>query len=304
MRSSSTAAVLRTVVRTPVALIGAVILLVVVVAAFGAPLLAPYPQEAIDMGSRLAGPSGSHLLGADELGRDTLSRLMYGARVSLLVAVASVLLAAVVGVVLGGLAAVWSKWFQTLVLRLTDILLAFPEVLVAILLMAIFGTSMVNVVIAIGAAYAPRFIRLTWSSLLVIREQTYVEAARGAGTSTLRILFRHMLPNIMPVLLVQATLSLGYVILVESALSFLGLGVQPPQASLGSMINSSQLYLTQSMYPVIFPGLVIMLTVLALNFVGDALAEGLDPRLRSQAGSTADPEPAPVGAPAGSGVSA
>jgi peptide/nickel transport system permease protein len=286
---STIAATIYAALRNPVAGTAAVFLLLVVLAAIFAPVLSPHPPEAVSLDDRLAAPSGTHWLGTDELGRDLLSRLMSGARVSLTVSVASVCLAAAVGVLLGGLAAVRGRLFQGIVMRLTDVMLSFPEILLAIVLMAVLGASLTNVVIAIGISYAPKFLRLTWSSLLVVREQTYVEAARSSGTGTMRILLRHMLPNILPVLLVQATLSLGFVILVESALSYLGLGVQPPQASWGSMINSSQLYLTQSPYAVIFPGLVIMLTVLALNFLGDALAEGLDPRLRGQTGEVARP---------------
>lgn len=289
-RTRTAAGALRALIASPTALVGAVILVVVIGCAIAAPLLMPYGPEEIDLEAKLAGPSGKHWLGTDELGRDTLTRLMYGARVSLAVSATSVLAAAVVGVVLGGLAAVWSRWFQTAVLRLTDIVLSFPEVLLAIVLIAVLGPSMVNVVIAIAVSYAPKFLRLTWSSLLVVREQTYVEAARAAGTGTVRNLSRHMIPNVMPVVLVQVTLSLGYAILVESTLSFLGLGVQPPQASWGSMINNSQLYITQSAWATIFPGLAILLTVLALNFLGDHLAERLDPRLRrGAAGGTAGP---------------
>lgn len=265
-----------------------VILVIVVLSAVFAGILAPYPQDQADLVKRFEAPSAQHWLGTDELGRDILSRLMYGAQVSLFVSVSAVALAMVVGIALGGIAAVGPSWVQTAILRFADVLLGFPEILMAIVLMAILGPSILNVVLAVGIAYAPRFIRLTWSSLLVVREQTYVEAARAAGTRTATILFRHMLPNILPVLLVQITLSLGHVVLVESALSFLGLGVQPPQASWGSMINSAQLYISQSPYPVLFPGLAIMLTVLALNFLGDALAEGGDPRLRTRAADSTD----------------
>lgn len=300
-RAHAMAGALRALIVNPTALVGAVILLVVVVSAVAAPLIAPYGPEEIDLDAKLAGPSSGHWFGTDELGRDTLTRLMYGARVSLAVSATSVLVAMLVGVALGGLAAVWSRWFQTAVLRLTDVVLSFPEVLLAIVLIAVLGPSMVNVVIAIAVAYAPRFLRLTWSSLLVVREQTYVEAAQAAGTGTVRTLARHMIPNVMPVILVQVTLSLGYAILVESMLSFLGLGVQPPQASWGSMINNSQLYITQSAWATIFPGVAILLTVLALNFLGDHLAERLDPRLRSSAAADSG---TPGGAVAGTGAAA
>lgn len=268
--------------------VSVLILAVVGLSAIFASALAPYSQDENNLTGRFAAPSVEHWLGTDELGRDILSRLMFGAQVSLFVSITAVALAAIVGVVLGGIAAVGPAWLQSTILRLADILLGFPEILMAIVLMAILGPSILNVVLAVGIAYAPRFIRLTWSSLLVIREQTYVEAARAAGTGTAVILFRHMLPNILPVLLVQITLSLGNVVLVESALSFLGLGVQPPQASWGSMINSAQLYISQSPFPVLFPGLAIMITVLALNFLGDALAEAGDPRLRTRAGDSND----------------
>jgi peptide/nickel transport system permease protein len=281
----------RTVLRSPTAAIGVVVLAVLVLATVTVSFWAPFPPDAIDINSQFASPSWHHLLGADELGRDTLTRLIYGGRVSLLVSVESVALATVVGVLLGGMAATWGGWVQTVVMRVTDVFLAFPEILLAIVLMAVMGPSQTNIVLGIGAAYVPRFIRLSWSALLVVREQTYVEAARASGTRRMRLLARHMIPNIMPVLLVQITLCLGWVILVESSLSYLGLGVQPPTASWGTMISAAQSYIQQSPYLVIFPGVAIMLTVLALNFVGDALSEALDPRFRSEAGASTESIP-------------
>ena len=279
----------RSALRNPVAAIAAGALLLLILTAILGPWLSPYSSDEINLLGAFAAPSREHWLGTDELGRDLLTRLMAGARVSLTVSGAAVGLAAFIGVLLGGLAAVRGRLVQGVILRLSDVMLSFPKILTAIVLVAMFGASMVSIVLALGISYVPRFLRLTWSSLLVVREQTYVEAARASGAGTIRILLRHMLPNILPALLVQVTLSLGFVILVESSLSYLGLGVQPPDASWGSMIDNSQLYVTQSPYAVIFPGLAILFTVLVLNFLGDELADSLDPRLRGHTGDTAPP---------------
>jgi peptide/nickel transport system permease protein len=268
------------IARDPLSLVGATILIVAIIAAAAAPLLAPYDPNYIDVVHRLEVPTRAHLLGTDEIGRDLLSRIMYGGRVSLTLSFLSIGFAATIGMLLGGIAGLIGGWLDVLLMRVADILLSFPAILFAIVLIAFLGVSLTNVVIAIAVAYTPSFMRVAYSSTIVAAEQGYVEAARAAGTREWRVLRRHVLPNILPVFLVQFTLSLAGAILVESSLSFLGLGVQPPQPSWGSMISDGQLYFSQSPFPTLFPGLTIMLVVLGFNFLGDGLAESLDPRLR------------------------
>jgi ABC-type dipeptide/oligopeptide/nickel transport system permease subunit len=275
----------RYLLRRPSSVASVLVLVVVVSAAIFAPLIAPSDPNLITGALPLQGPNAQHWLGTDEIGRDVLSRVIFGARVSLMVAVSAVAVAAVVGIVAGGLASSYGRWVESLVLRSTDVLLVFPEILLAIVLMALLGVSLVNVVIAIAVAYVPRFVRLTWSSLLVIREDLFNQAARVSGASELQILVRHQLPNILPTLSVLATTSLASAVLVESALSFLGLGVQPPNPSWGSMISSGTSYISQDPWVTIVPGFAILLTALAFNLLGDAIAEGLNPRLR-QAGDS------------------
>lgn len=285
---------LANLLRRPTAAAGAALLVLAALSAVFAPWVAPHDPYHINASGTLRPPGGGYLLGTDELGRDTLSRLIYGGRVSLSVALGAVLVAAVVGVAAGGVASVFGRWIEALVLRVTDILLVFPEILLAIVLMALLGLSMTNVVIAIAVAYVPRFVRLTWASLLVLREEPFVQAARVSGSSQARIMVRHLLPNILPVLAVQATTSLASAVLVESSLSFLGLGVQPPRASWGSMINSGLAYFGQDAWVTVFPGIAILLTALSFNFVGDAIAEGLNPRLRGPGEPATVAEPAAV----------
>jgi peptide/nickel transport system permease protein len=270
----------RFLLREPLALTGVVVLTAAIVSAVFAHQLAPYDPNYIDVAHRLQHPTAQHWFGTDELGRDLLSRIMYGGRVSLLVAGLSIAIAAIVGTFLGGTAGLLRGPVETIIMRISDILLSFPAILFAIVLIAFLGVSMTNVVVAIAVAYVPSFIRVAQSSTLVASQQGYVEAARAVGTRESRILTRHVLPNILPVVLVQSTLGLAGAILVESSLSFLGLGVQPPLASWGSMISAGQLYFTQSAWSTVFPGLAIMLVVLGFNFVGDGLTDLLDPRLR------------------------
>lgn len=264
----------------PGVIAGAAMLCVVAGASVLAPWLAPYSPNFIDFPHRLVAPTGAHLLGADELGRDTLSRLLYGGRVSLSVSLLSVIVALVVGAGSGGVAGVFTGWVESCVMRVADIILTFPAILLALVTIAVLGTSEANVVAAIALAYAPTFTRVTWSSLLSTREQGYVEAARALGVGEIRLLVRHILPSIRSVLVVQASLSLAGAILVESTLGFLGLGVQPPQASWGAMIASGQLYIQQSIFVTLFPGMAIIITILAFSFLGDGLSDVLDPRLR------------------------
>jgi peptide/nickel transport system permease protein len=252
---------------------------VVMVAAVAAPWLAPYPPT--DMGSDLlVPPSLGHLFGTDDLGRDIFSRVIYGASVSVLVGVISMGTAAILGVPLGLLSGYRGGWVDTAIMRVLDGLMAFPAILLAIAIMAVLGPSLQNAMIAIGVIYIPPFARIVRASVLSLREQEFVDAARGLGAVNARIVFRHILPNCLSPVIVQASLGMGYAILVEAALSFLGLGVQPPQASWGSMLAEGRGFLDSAPWFATFPGLAIFVTVLGLNFLGDRLREALDPRLR------------------------
>jgi len=251
----------------------------VALAAAAAPWLAPYPPN--DMGvDLLAAPTLGHPFGTDDLGRDILSRVIHGASVSVVVGLIAVGTAALVGVPLGLLAGYRGGLTDTLVMRVLDGLMAFPAILLAIAIMAVLGPSLQNAMIAIGVIYVAPFARIVRASVLSLREREFVDAARGLGAGALRVVVRHVLPNCLSPVIVQASLGMGYAILVEAALSFLGLGVQPPQASWGSMLAEGRGFLDRAPWFATFPGLAIFVTVLGLNFVGDRLREALDPRLR------------------------
>jgi len=261
----------------PYAAVAAVAL--VVVAALGAPWLAPYSPTEMDA-DLLAPPGARHLFGTDDLGRDVLSRVIHGASVSVLVGVISMGTAAGVGVPLGLLSGYRGGLVDTVIMRLLDGVMAFPAILLAIAIMAVLGPSLPNAMLAIGVIYIPPFARIVRASVLSLREREFVDAARGLGAGSLRIVGRHVLPNCVSPVIVQLSLGMGYAILVEAALSFLGLGVQPPQASWGSMLAEGRGFLDRAPWFATFPGLAIFVTVLGLNFVGDRLREALDPRLR------------------------
>lgn len=251
----------------------------VAVAAVAAPWLAPYPPN--DMGvDLLASPSLVHPFGTDDLGRDILSRVIHGASVSVVVGLIAVGTAAAVGVPLGLLAGYRGGLTDTVLMRVLDGLMAFPAILLAIGIMAVLGPSLQNAMIAIGVIYVPPFARIVRASVLSLREREFVDAARGLGAGATRVVLRHVLPNCLSPVIVQASLGMGYAILVEAALSFLGLGVQPPQASWGSMLAEGRGFLDRAPWFATFPGVAIFVTVLGLNFVGDRLREALDPRLR------------------------
>ncbi len=248
-------------------------------AVFG-PLLAPYDPNLIHPGDRLAPPSGAFWLGADELGRDVLSRALYGARISIIVGVLVVLIAGLIGVTIGLVSGYAKGLVDGVAMRVMDVLFAFPTLLLAMAVVAVLGTEFRNLVIALAVVYVPAFARVTRASTLTVMEEPYIEAARAVGLTHRRIMFRYVLPNITAPVLVQATISLAYAILVEASLSYLGLGVQPPDASWGSMLATGKPYIEQSAWVCVVPGVAIMLTVLGFNLLGDALRDALDPRLR------------------------
>lgn len=265
----------------PAVLVGAFLLLVTVTGAVFAPLLAPYDPVAINAPDRLQGPSASHPLGTDQYGRDTLSRILYGGRTSLSVAGSSILFATVVGGALGLLAGYLRGSFDVLVMRVTDVLLSFPAILLAIALIAFYGNSIVNLVLAIGVVYTGPFVRVARAAVFTVREELYVEAAQALGARGWRVVVLGILPNITAPLIVEITLRLAYAVLTEASLSFLGLGPPPPTPSWGQMIAEGQRFLALSPWAAVAPGLVIMLSVLGFNLLGDGLRDLTDPRLRS-----------------------
>jgi len=259
--------------------VGAALILIVVLGALAAPLLAPYDPVALNVPDRLLGPRDAHPFGTDEFGRDILSRTLYGARLSLLVGALVTALAATVGVLVG-LAAGSSPRADRILMRIMDGLMAFPDVLLAIGLMAALGPSARNVVLSLGFVYTPRIARVVRAAVLVVIRLEYVEAARAVGASGARILARHILVNCASPVIVQGTFITAYAMLGEAALSFLGVGVPPQVPTWGGIISAGQVYLRQAPWISIFPGLAIIVSVLALNLLGDGLRDFLDPRLR------------------------
>ena len=257
--------------------IGAVLTLAVLVVAAGAPWLAPEDPNAQDLTRRLEGPSPGHPLGFDELGRDVLSRLVSGARVSVVVGLSVVFLAGTIGTAIGALAGYAGGRWDTLLMRATDVFLAFPGILLAIALVAVLGPALEHVVLALVVIGWVGYARLVRGQVLTLREQEFVVAARAQGARPLRILLKHVLPNVLPVLVVQASLGMAAAILAEASLSFLGLGIQPPTASWGAMINAGRSHLLGAPHLTLFPGLAILATVMGLNFLGDGLVDVLDP---------------------------
>ena len=267
-------------VRTPLAVAGAVIVAAYLVAAAGAPLLSPDDPLLMHTQALLAPPGGGHAFGTDQFGRDLLARLLYGARSSLAVAFGSVALALALGGLAGILGGYHGGVLDNVLMRTMDVIFAFPAVLLAIAIMAVAGTAVGNVILAIGIVYTPQFARVIRASTLETRGLEYVEAAGALGAGTLRILSRHVLPNISAPLIVQTSLSLSFAILTESALSFLGLGTQPPTPSWGNMLAEARRFMVLAPWTAITPGAAIALIVLGFNLLGDGLRDLLDPRLR------------------------
>jgi peptide/nickel transport system permease protein len=262
------------------AVVGLVVIAVMIVLALLAPLLAPYDPIATSWTLVRKPPSALHWFGTDDLGRDILSRVIYGTRASLMAGAISVGIAFGVGVPIGLLSGYRGGFVDALISRITDAMLACPFLILAIALAAFLGPSLSNAMIAIGITTTPIFVRLTRGQTMNVKVEDYVEAARAVGTPPWRIAQMHILPNIMPALLVQATLSIAAAIIAEAALSFLGLGQQPPAPSWGSMLNAAQRFLTNAPWMAIWPGLGIFLLVLSFNLVGDGLRDALDPRER------------------------
>jgi peptide/nickel transport system permease protein len=262
------------------AMAGLAVVVLVIAVALLAPFIAPYDPTAQSYSTIRKPPTGAHLFGTDEVGRDILARIIYGARASLAAGLVSVAIAIGIGVPLGLLAGYLGGLVDGLISRLTDAMLACPFLILAIALAAFLGPSLTNAMIAIGITATPIFIRLTRGQVLTVKSELYVEAARAVGIRGWRIAVEHVLPNVMPQLLVQASLTVATAIIAEASLSFLGLGQQPPAPSWGAMLNTAQRFLTNAPWMAIYPGLAIFVTVLSFNLLGDGLRDALDPRAK------------------------
>jgi peptide/nickel transport system permease protein len=271
--------VLRRLATRPPTILGGLVALGIITVAVAAPVVAPWDPAANDFEAILSPPTPAHPLGTDELGRDVLSRVIWGARTSMQAGILAALLAVVVAVPIGLVAGYYRGPLDTLVMRLTDAFLAFPFLIVAVLLTAILGPSLQNAAMAIGLVQIPKLVRVTRGEVLGLREEAYVQAAIADGAPDRSIIFSHILPNALNVLLVQATVILPFAILAEATLSFLGLGVQPPTPSWGVMLTAAQPFLSTGPWLAIAPGLAILVATLSFNLIGDGLRDVLDPRL-------------------------
>jgi peptide/nickel transport system permease protein len=259
----------------------ATIVIVLLIIAF-APVVAPYDPIEVDTTNTQQAPSLTHPFGTDTIGRDILSRIIFGGRLSLFVGVLAIAIAAGIGVPLGMIAGYYGSWIDRVISRLIDILLAFPGILLALAVVAVLGSSLINASIAVGIALIPGFVRLVRGSYLTARENVYVEAARVIGVGNVRIMFRHIMPNVVASVMVLVTVAIGWAIIIGSSLSFLGLGVQAPTAEWGADLSAGREWVRTAWWMSTFPGLAIMIVILAVNLLGDGLRDALDPRLRNR----------------------
>jgi peptide/nickel transport system permease protein len=264
----------------PVVVVGLVIIAFFILSAVLASVVAPYDPNAIDVANALQSPSGSHLLGTDALGRDTLSRVIYGARTSLIIGLAVVTAAALIGGLLGLVAGFMGGWMNVIVMRFMDALMAFPMIVLGLVIIAGLGGGMRNLIIALTIGMLPIYTRLMCAQVMTVKHNDFVMAARASGAGLWRIMLRRVLPNSFPPYIVLMTMMLGGAVMAEAGLSFLGLGITPPTAAWGSMVNDGQQYLTTSPWLAFAPGFALMLVVFSFNVVGDGLRDALDPRLR------------------------
>lgn len=274
------AAVWRRLRRNRGALVGMLVLTIFALSGLVAPWLAPYDPYRSDLEGSLAGPGPTHLLGTDELGRDILSRIIYGARLSMVIGGISVSIGVILGVPIGLFAGYFGGRIDLFSQRAIDVLLGFPSIILAIVLVTMLGVGLVNVMIAVGIVSVPTYARLIRGQVLSLKTQEFVEAARALGAGSVRIVLRHIFPNTLAVLIVQTTLQVASAILAAAALGFLGLGVQQPTAEWGAMLSTARQYIQLAPHTLIFPGLAIMLTVMGFNLLGDGLRDALDPRMK------------------------
>jgi peptide/nickel transport system permease protein len=262
------------------ALAGALIVLIFVLLALLAPYIAPYEPNKMQIANKLQGPSAEHWLGTDDKGRDILSRILYGSRISLTVGILSTVLGATIGIVLGIVSGYYGRWVDSLIMRICDVLLAFPGILLALAIVSVLGASTVNVIIAVAFFAIPTFARIVRGSTLAVKKLEYIDAIKAMGARDSRIIFRHILPNITSPIIVQATLYIASAIITAAALSFLGMGTQPPDPEWGTMLSQGRSYIRQAPHITLFPGLVILLVVVGFNLFGDGLRDALDPKTK------------------------
>ena len=263
------------------AVVGAGIVVFFVLLAIFGPLIAPYGMNEQSLANRLLAPSGEHWFGTDDLGRDIFSRILYGARLSIWVGFASVIMSVIVGTFLGIIAGYYGRWIDTIISRIFDIMLAFPSILLAIAIVSILGPSLTNALIAIAIINIPTFGRLVRSKVLSVKQEEYILAAKAIGMKNTRILWKHILPNSMTPVIVQGTLAIATAIIECAALGFLGLGAEAPAAEWGKMLADSRGYLMNAPWALFFPGIAIMLTVIGFNLMGDGLRDALDPKMKN-----------------------
>lgn len=266
--------------RNKAAMLGLVIFLVGVLIAVFAPLIMTHDYAAMDVAARLQGPSAEHFFGTDELGRDLFSRVIYGSRYSLAIGVCAILLAAVIGVILGVIAGYFGGWVDNLIMRFLDVIQSIPALLLVIVIAAVLGTGFAMTVLALSVSYIPAIARLLRASILEVREQEYIEAAHSINCSKHQIIIQHILPNSFAPVIVNLTMGVAGCITASATLSFIGLGVRPPEPEWGALLTGGREFMRTCPYMVIFPGIAIMITVLALNLFGDGLRDAMDPKLR------------------------
>jgi peptide/nickel transport system permease protein len=266
--------------RNRAGLAGAVVVLAVFLSAIFAPVVSPYAPNGLDFAAYLTPPGVAHLFGTDEQGRDVLSRVIYGGRVSLRIGFIAVSIAMASGVALGLIAGYYEGWTGTFIMRWMDVMLAFPSILLALAIVSVLGSGITPLMVAVGIASIPQFTRVAQASVLSTKDLDYVQAAQVVGCSPAQILVRHILPNIFAPIMVLATTGVAAAIITGAALSFLGLGAQPPTPEWGSMLSNGRVYMEKAPWMMVFPGLAIMVTVMSINLFGDGLRDALDPRLR------------------------
>lgn len=272
---------LRKLVKNKLSIVGLIIVCIMVLLAIFAPIITTHDPNEMDVAQALQGPgTNGHILGTDNYGRDLLARIVYGARISLIVGIGAVGVGATIGIILGLVAGYFGGWIDSLIMRVMDALSAFPFILLAITLMTVLGTGLANVIIAIGVGNIPGFARMVRGQVLSVKEQEYIEVSKSLGASTARVLFAHVLPNCMTPIIVYATMNVAGAIISEAALSFLGLGIQPPQASWGNILKEGRDFLIVSPHITVLSGMAILLTVLGLNLFGDGLRDALDPKTK------------------------
>ena len=266
--------------KNKLAILGLIIIIAMILIAIFADFIAPYGYDEQDLTMAFQGPGNGHLFGTDEFGRDIFSRVVYGTRISLLIGFVAVAIAVVIGVLLGAISGYYGDKVDNIIMRLMDILLSIPQILLAIAIVAALGNGLFNLMLAVGLSSIPHYARIIRASVLSIKDQEFIEAAKAAGSSDLRIIFKHISPNCLAPIIVQATLGVALAILTAAGLSFIGLGIAPPTPEWGSMLSSGRNYIRDYSYMTMFPGLAIVVTIFALNVLGDGLRDALDPKLK------------------------